>query len=1325
MPPSDSPTRGPSRVVRLGKYEVIAHIATGGMGAVYRAIDSETKREVALKILSPSMAAKPGMLERFRREARSAEKLIHPNIVRVLEFGEAQGAYFLVMEYVNGIDLQEYVKQKGALSSREALSFLFQAAKALDHAHKQGIVHRDIKPSNFLITKDDPPIVKLTDLGLARKVDEEEYRVTRFGTTVGTVDYMSPEQARDSGAADIRSDLYSLGCTLFHMLTGKAPFAEGSLTERIFRHIDENPPDIRQFNANVSSRLLRLLERLLAKRPEDRFQTPRELLLALSGKEEKKSPPENLGESASRPPTVENGLHDLLREQEESPSEEPRVSQQELLIGLLDEGAEPVSPYDQTQPALPQVKMPETQALPPKQPLRRREEVMEEEEAAAEEEESEESTTVVHDEPQESEPLQLSLPVGERAPHAGLIAGAALLAIVLLIGGGIALIRSLNRPAPITTEEATFAQSSGPTTAGSSGASGTARPTGRTERTGRTGTTGATGSTGATGRTGPTGRKPPEVTPPPEPWTPLHPDAPAVDSAKLRQAYLGGWEVPSIPPSTPVYRLSRFPQGEHAYDSLQAALDGFVKTKPRGAEGKSPTIILEIADNGPLWLGSGTIENTQVVLRAAPGFRPLLVWDQQGKERSFLTVRSGNLIVDDVELVYRGNPALAEIPLSLFHVERGQVWLRRSVFSVASPPQTPLVTLVQLEASARSTPQPTVQIDHCCVRGRNLAALDVKAPTTRVLINDSLVVGSAQPLLNFLCEEQVTVSAKVLRSTLVGERGMIKVTGDPPNLQRPSFHFACCDSILSRSGEMPGGSLLEIPAESRTGGMRWEAHNSIYLGWQTLVQAHDSIGGAQDSLWRQCWGLAQGDAVVTQRWPAAAYLEPADGLPTYYRTDAKHGAPVGYAALTGSGTIGCHLAALPPMRNHWQKLTHERATLTPVDALTSGAAPDIPVNEELYTGERIDLSTTNLGAHLEKISKSRKLAEKVVLHLHRSDELKTIPSTPFKLKGVHLVLAFEMVPRMRVPTPGEAPKETVLERLILPADARGSAGEEALIQIENGKLDLIGGAIEYPDFQLAQVPPYLIKVRNAEVRLFNAHLRGPQFAPPKKFRGLILMESSTEKDAERCVCTITDSLLLSGRTGVSVQGAGMVRIEQSAVIAASDVLQLQPAPEREPTAIEISLDRATLAGGGSVLHLGEVPRLLPATVPILVQSRACAFVQPFPGAKGGMILDDGKGLARGVLLWQSLRDVYDRRMHFQVAAANDVPKQPEITPAWSRLWGPPNVQRPVLDLPFRETFTADRWPLTTLKLPPPRGIAPSDLGQLGADLLKLRDSAPK
>ncbi len=267
---------------RVGRYEVVAHLASGGMGEVYRARDVELGRDVALKVLAGPHADKPGAVERFRREARHAARLSHKNIVTLYDWGQDDGTWFLALELIDGIDLHSHILDKGRLRPQMAWVITVQAARALDHAYQQGVIHRDVKPSNFLLTRHGAKLrVKLTDFGLSRSNDDEDCRVTRDGTTVGTVDYMAPEQARDSALADVRSDLYSLGCTLYHMLAGQPPFPEGGLGERLIKHLEAEPPDVRQFNPEVPDALWAVLRRMLAKRPEERFPTPAKLLEAL------------------------------------------------------------------------------------------------------------------------------------------------------------------------------------------------------------------------------------------------------------------------------------------------------------------------------------------------------------------------------------------------------------------------------------------------------------------------------------------------------------------------------------------------------------------------------------------------------------------------------------------------------------------------------------------------------------------------------------------------------------------------------------------------------------------------------------------------------------------------------------------------------------------------------------------------------------------------------------------------------------------------------------------------------------------------------------
>ena len=251
------------------------------MGAVYLALDPELKRQVALKVLPKDKAANPTLVKRFKAEATSAAALRHENIVSIYDRGEADGLHYIALEYVDGTDVHNLIEKRGVLPVKRSLEIIKQIARALEHAHSLGIVHRDIKPANLLIRRDG--VVKLTDMGLARALDEAtDTSITRPGTTVGTVDYMAPEQAISSRKADVRSDIYSLGCTWYHMLTGEPPFPDGAMTNKLAAHAKTAVPDPRLKNPKVPEPIVAILNRMTAKDPQQRYQTPAELLAELS-----------------------------------------------------------------------------------------------------------------------------------------------------------------------------------------------------------------------------------------------------------------------------------------------------------------------------------------------------------------------------------------------------------------------------------------------------------------------------------------------------------------------------------------------------------------------------------------------------------------------------------------------------------------------------------------------------------------------------------------------------------------------------------------------------------------------------------------------------------------------------------------------------------------------------------------------------------------------------------------------------------------------------------------------------------------------------------
>ncbi|MEE3284788.1 MAG: serine/threonine-protein kinase [Planctomycetota bacterium] len=264
----------------FGRFRITRLLGQGGMGLVYLANDPKRARSIALKVLAREKADNETLLKRFRSEALATRELKHENIVGVYEAGSIDGQFYIALEFVEGTDVSQLIRTRGRLPVGRSLDITRQVALALSVAYRRNIVHRDIKPSNLLIRGDG--VVKLTDMGLARSMDDaEQAGITRAGTTVGTVDYISPEQARNSKSADTRSDIYSLGCTWYHMLTGEVPFPHGSLTDKLQAHANTPAPDPRNINSTIPEEVVLVLQRMLEKSPDRRHPTPDDLVSAL------------------------------------------------------------------------------------------------------------------------------------------------------------------------------------------------------------------------------------------------------------------------------------------------------------------------------------------------------------------------------------------------------------------------------------------------------------------------------------------------------------------------------------------------------------------------------------------------------------------------------------------------------------------------------------------------------------------------------------------------------------------------------------------------------------------------------------------------------------------------------------------------------------------------------------------------------------------------------------------------------------------------------------------------------------------------------------
>ena len=265
----------------LGKYKLLDHLGTGGMSSVYLAEHVLMQRRVAIKVLPKNRVEDSSYLARFHREAQAAAALDHHNIVRAYDVDNDGSNHYLVMEYVDGRDLQRIVKEDGPLNYAAAAEYIRQAAEGLAHAHQAGLIHRDVKPANLLV--DQKNVVKVLDLGLAQFTDENKasLTVTFDENVLGTADYLAPEQAVDSHGVDARADIYGLGCSMYFLLTGHPPFPGGTLPQRLMRHQKQPPPSIHVDRPDAPDDLVDICMKMMAKKPNQRYQSAAEVAQAL------------------------------------------------------------------------------------------------------------------------------------------------------------------------------------------------------------------------------------------------------------------------------------------------------------------------------------------------------------------------------------------------------------------------------------------------------------------------------------------------------------------------------------------------------------------------------------------------------------------------------------------------------------------------------------------------------------------------------------------------------------------------------------------------------------------------------------------------------------------------------------------------------------------------------------------------------------------------------------------------------------------------------------------------------------------------------------
>lgn len=1318
---------------RVGKYRVLEHVARGGMATVYRALDEDLQRQVALKVLAPELAARPEMVERFRREARAAAKLRHENIVAVYDVGSADAIHYLALEFIEGTDLQAYIQRKCRLHPAEARQIAIEAARALDHAHSHGIVHRDVKPSNLMLSVRHGKLhVKLTDFGLAlRTDDDDQLRLTLVGTTVGTVDYLAPEQARNSAAADIRSDIYALGCTLFHMLAGSAPFPKGSLTERVVQHLEAEPPDVRRLNKAVPERFVAVLRKMLAKKPEDRYQTPQELLLALEDVAllaDGKAPTEAgtaptrasakplaptivMGIPAAPPAPKEPAIEPpkeaaspvetfALAEEPPAPAKEPpapttaKPRAPRTVAGRPGKTAappkEPEAPAKEpdTAPAKEPTAAAKTKAASPKAPARAKVQAPAptEEPGEATEElpqvkrfrdaEEDEGEPVAKAETKEAAPARKPT---KAPPWWAYAAGGGVCLLILLIVAWLSY--TPPRPPKKGTVPDTSITQGPPVTKGP----GTLPPlTGKEKE--------------------PKVETPPDRTPkPPEPVGPPEPTLPAlavsalpVDPIALRKEYLGPYGAfPAWPKDATVVRVSRAAaRGPGAARSLGEALSC-------AEPGKA--LVIEIHDNGPLLVPAlPPLAGCDVTLRAGAGYRPLLAWEPGKADApaptALLALTGGRLVLDGLDVVARWTDARATKPAALFRVTRGDFFARGCTFSLAGQHPHGLA-VVRLQGAAKPAsgakrPEPArCRLHRCYVRGADLIALALTDAVADILVDESLLVSQHGPLVQIHGgAEEVTL--RLVRSTLVAGPSLLDWQASAGKGGAPHVQTLALDSILARGDAATApGSLLHLAGGADPKALGWKATTCVYAGWKKLLDSAPlTIEGQDLEGWHRHWGSALVDRTLIEAWPAAVPAH-RDDLPA--AAFLPHSTPVAFKARSAPGALGCPIGRLPPEPAAWLARAYERPPLKfdPLEELK--VPPEIPVAADgLYHGGRLELaSIPDLGQHLHKLLQSSGLAPRLVFHVIGHG---THAMTPLTVKGVRLVLYFES---------GRDAKDP----LILTPSARGALDRRALFDVESGGLELIAAHVRFPNDRNALVPSFVVRAAVADVTLMRCRLEGPLTRAPERYRGLIAFEG---RSGSACRLRLRESTLTTSKLVAQLKGPDVeLRVRQSVGLSLDDVFHVEPPEPAVPLAdVSAQLEQNTWAFRGAFLTLSpgaDDPHAAPERV--RVRAVGNYFLDPFATAPAAAtLLRFGRpSLARGVLLWQGERNAFDRRLHgyFTPLGADDAEEQ--TLTDWRALLGPGSERLALDAVPAATVKAASPEAPQLERLAPPRTLRPA------------------
>lgn len=1298
---TDAETRAPERtgdgaaekpLQRLGKYLIEKKLGQGGMGAVYLARDSELRRQVAIKVLPKDKASNPTLVRRFKAEAQAAAQLRHDNIVAVYDSDEADGYLFIAMEYVDGQDLHEMINRRGKIPVKRSIEMIKQVVAALQHAHEHKIVHRDIKPSNLLIRRDG--MVKITDLGLARSVDDTiETGITRAGTTVGTVDYMAPEQARNSKLADIRSDLYSLGCTWFQMLTGHAPYPEGSLTNKLQAHAVKPIPDPRAENDNVTEGLVAVIQRMMAKKPEDRYQTPAELLKDLEASSLTRAAFSQeifnaIGDESGHAIAARVATAD---EDAGSPAPAKRKKRskrdpEEVIEEAAGEIPEPTSAGKS-----PRAKK-EGGSLPP--PTRRR--------------------------PVEEDGEQPASPWGERLKTLGIIGGV-VAGIGLLAGlasniGGV-FDSSPNHVVvkPVDPNAGTVVPDPGQATvAAVSGTVGgptvnTATPVapvfstgGQGSLTPRTGMTAAsnstTGGTAAGGQTGGMGQTTARAK------TPIT----AANLGTIRPADPQQRPDWSKAPARPA-AAAGFSVGPGAVSATHFASlnDALLKLPPTGG-------VIRLVGNGPFPLSlTVPVKTKQLLILGDPQAFSLVVPIRSADGQLGRIDIDGELELSDVHIACDTATQTPAAPMSLLQVRSGHLTLTRSSLTLMGGAGSPVagVTL-----AGEKTPQRLV-CRRTLIRGEFVSGIDLRTSAVDVVIDESLVAAGRGAALRFEGRSGLTPVGQTCRwvrcfaSTLCSREQLVDFSAESGLSEHPKTELVFRD-VIGCTAAAPGKNILLNVTDWLQQGVRdeitWTTSDSTFLGFPHLVDfgAKSTFRVDDADNWRQFWRQKVApQEFVTAVWPS----EIADFGSVSPLAFDRNLLPTAARQAGASGE-------LPGVAPEWLRLPEAveperlaalagRSTVPVIRGWINPPNPAEPV--------RIDIKKQDLGLALAKNDWPDGAVIEAV-------GFGVCPMSPVVITGKKLKLIFRQENDkgpLRV-TPRE-----------------GLRPVEALFDVRDGALELHGMRAEFPELR-PKHPSWLISAKNSALVLEGCEIRAPETIL-EPYQGLVKFSTPAAKLDSAAFASIANSLLIGPGTLVRTEGGGGRLFAHDSIFVTDDgAISVYLAPRGTEIPFSLDIVSSTFATAGAAFRVEPASLTEACSNPSRWFVEHCAFVPPTslkapPGTEPMVMRCAGPVLDQKQINWWGRGNGLAKELRTLVAAGNAAaPRKIATAEEWRELWGaghdlklltgPDGV---VMLVPYPPK--SDQWAPASFALhPSSKSAVWADGTPIGADIPQLKNIGP-